>query len=373
MSGSPMLRRATSATSLPGGGGGGGANNRSGHGSGGGGSGSNGGATKPATLQRKTSSARFTRIVRVGTSNRARLLEDGYHKLLSCELRVLVLAWASMFGACTFAFTPLFYVAAWYDGDTSCSLLTAFVFSLGIVLGAGPLRIDVSSNLMALLVSAASLVSLLLWTVLTGVLFTRFSKPTSKIVHSSRACCQRAEATDNDDAAAVRPLQIVWRVANMRENELVDVECRVELYSDTRTPSGRLIRSHTPLQLVCSTHSKMTVPLTMRHTVTPDSPLYGRTESELKEASAMINVHFQALDNVYNQTIYASHRYYFGDDVVYGRRPRDIFHREPDPRDASSTVLRIRYDQLSDTVPDDTSLGIAAAAARLATQSKKET
>ncbi len=153
-----------------------------------------------------------------------------------------------------------------------------------------------------------ALIGVLAFAVATGLLFGRVSRPSARIGFS--------------DNLLVAPYQegtsLQFRVVNRRTNDLMDLEARIMLMI-VETKDGKPMRSYNPLKL--EREQLVFIPLTWTivHPIDNESPLFGKTEADLKRQQAELLIVIKAYDDTFSQTVIARHSYRY-DEIVWGRR-----------------------------------------------------
>jgi inward rectifier potassium channel len=258
-----------------------------------------------------------------------------YHFLLTVTWpRFLALAAAGY--AATNALFAAAYVACGpgaLEGPGGTSLAArfaqAFFFSVQTLATIGYGRVSPSGLAANLLVAGESLVGLLGFAVVAGIGFARFARPNPQIVFSR--------------AALVAPYRgitgFMFRIANARSSQLVEVEAKVSL--SRRGHAGQ--RQFYDLAL--ERHRVTFFPLswTVVHPIDASSPLSGVTAEQLRASDAEFLVLLSGYDEVSAQTVHVRSSY-TADEVVFGSRFRSIL--EPASPDG---VVRIDIRGVSDT------------------------
>jgi inward rectifier potassium channel len=192
-------------------------------------------------------------------------------------------------------------------------LLEMFFFSVQTfaTIGYGGMHpVGLAANL---LVTLESLVGLLGFALATGILFSRFSQPTAKILFSRNAII----APYRDITA------FEFRIANARNNELIQVEARV-LVSRVK-PDGSGNREFLNLKLEREKVIFFPLTWTVVHPIDADSPLWGQSQKDLIATESEFLVLLTAIDDTFFQTVHARSSYK-ADEVVCGARFASVFN-----------------------------------------------
>ena len=151
------------------------------------------------------------------------------------------------------------------------SVQTFATIGYGTIVAAG-----IAGNL---LVTVEALIGLLAQALITGLLFARFARPTMALQFSTMAVI----APFNDGTA------LMFRVANRRRNELIELDAKVTLtMRNAGVDAGE--RRYYPLALDRRSVSFLPATWTLVHPITPGSPLSGMTASEVVWGAKFRNI-----------------------------------------------------------------------------------
>jgi inward rectifier potassium channel len=155
--------------------------------------------------------------------------------------------------------------------------------------------VGVSANLTATL---EALVGLLAFAVITGLLVARASRPSARIEFSRNALIAPYE---NGQA-------LMFRVANQRSNNLMELEAQVILLQSVPKDGKRTRRiDYLPLELPKVQMFPLT--WTVVHPINPESPLWQVTLDQLIDSDAEFIVMLKGFDDTFSQTVHARFSY----------------------------------------------------------------
>lgn len=276
-------------------------------------------------------------IVRTGIRNG--WLGDLYHFLLVSSWPRLV---ALLAGAYLVA-NSLFAVAYLLEGHSlehasAGSFSDAFFFSVQTMATIGYGHILPRTLFANILVTVESLVGLLGLAVVTGLVFTKFSRPTARVLFS-----RVAVVTPRDGVSS-----LMFRMANQRGNQIVEARIHVVLALTETTAEGEVIRRLLDLDMARSQNALFALSWTAIHPITAGSPFYRATRESLAAEEAEVIVSLTGLDESFGQTVHARHSY-AADEIVWGARFVDILSRAPDGR------RQVNYTHFHDVVVDEVS------------------
>ena len=188
------------------------------------------------------------------------------------------------------------------------SFLNAFFFSVQTLTTVGYGSIVpkvVSSNVIA---SIEAVLGVMGFAFGAGLLYGRFSRPSAKILFSSRALIAPYRGKTG----------LQFRVANQRANALLDLEATVVLMSvEGEGESHR--RSYAKLELERSLVYFLPLTWTIVHPIDEKSPLYGKTAQDLDDRAVEILVLIRAFDDTFSQVVNAQCSYRY-DEILWGKK-----------------------------------------------------
>ena len=256
-------------------------------------------------------------VVRLGLRNT--LGSDLYHRLLAMEwwpFMALVLA--------TYLLANLFFGSLyWYFGDLDSiapggleRFLDCFFFSVQTLTTIGYGKISPNGLASNIVVTFEAVSGLMSFAVVTGLLFARFSRPTSRVIFSNKALIAPHDGVPS----------LLFRIVNARANQIVEARIRVVLVINEKTAEGEEYRTLHDLALERERTAIFAASWTVVHPITAKSPLYGKTEASLEAAEAEILVSLLGTDETFAQTIHARYSY-IPAEIVWNRYFEDILDR----------------------------------------------
>ncbi len=192
------------------------------------------------------------------------------------------------------------------------NFIEAFFFSAQTITTLGYGRVaplGLTANIVA---AIESMLGLLSFALATGLLYGRFSKPSAKIKYSTHA--------------VIAPYQdinaFMFRVANPRSNQLLEVEVNITL-SMKRKDSG--LRDFFILEVERPKVVFFPYTWTIVHPINKESPLYNMSADDVKEKDAEFIVMMKAFDESFSQTVYSRSSYNafeikWGEKFVYAMK-----------------------------------------------------
>ena len=234
----------------------------------------------------------------------------------------------ALVGACMLIWNALFALAYLACGPgaflvpdaagLSNGYLIAFFFSVQTfaTIGYGQIApAGVASNVVVVI---ESFVTILFLTLITGIIFARFSRPTARVLFS--------------DMAVVAPMSghmaFMVRLVNVRRSQLFEVSATVILAYWKESGTKR-VRRFVGLTLERPNVNFLPLSWTLVHHIDASSPLWGLSEQEVRNAAPEFLVLLAGVDETWEQTVHARTSY-TAPDLVWGARFADIFDRRRD-------------------------------------------
>ena len=225
---------------------------------------------------------------------------DPYHLLLTAPWPIfLVLIALAYIGINT-----VFALAYLAGGDSinnarPGSFADAFFFSVQTFASIGYGAMTPKTFYANILVSFEAWVELLSLAVITGLAFTRFSRPTARVLFSKVAVITPYEGVPT----------LMFRAANQRRNEVLEAQMQVYVAQDVISAEGHKLYRIFDLNLVRRQIPNFRLTWTVMHPIDEQSPLYGATLESLTNRRAQIFISLSGVDDALSQTIYARHSY----------------------------------------------------------------
>jgi inward rectifier potassium channel len=171
--------------------------------------------------------------------------------------------------------------------------------------------------------------------VMTGLVFSRFSRPRARFVFARYPIVTRHEG---------QPTLMV-RVANARHNTISGAMARLWLIRGEQSAEGQYFRRYYELDLRRSENPVFALSWTIFHPIDESSPLYGSGPDELAKAEALLVLTISGLDDNSAQQLNARHNY-SQDHIRWQHRYVDISSSADDGR------LIIDYGRFHDVTPE---------------------
>lgn len=219
-------------------------------------------------------------------------------------------------------------------GNVGTGFARAFFFSVETFSTIGFGNITPVGYAANVVMTAEALLGLLWVAMATGLLFARFSRPTANILFSRTAV-----------VAPYRGITaLMFRVANGRSNQLIELKARVML-GHFREENGRKVRRFDELTLERKEVMFFPLSWTVVHPIDETSPLWGLDADGLRAADAELLILLSGVDETFSQTVH-TRTSYKPDEVAWNARFVGIFDS---PREGEHLAIDLR--RLSETEP----------------------
>ncbi|MEP6904005.1 MAG: ion channel, partial [Actinomycetota bacterium] len=237
--------------------------------------------------ERVASESRDRLLNRDGTFNVERTglkltsLLNPYHILLTMTWKMFIGQTLLIYFSSNVLF-GLFYSLLGADAviDTSSTpmeniFLRGFFFSVQTFATIGYGTIHPAGIVANLLVTVESYYSMIMTALVTGIVFARFARPTSRILFS--------------ETAVIAPYHgktaFMTRLVNSRNNQLIEVEAKI-MFSRLVNENGRFVRRFDLLDLERERVQFLPLAWTIVHPINENSPMFGLTDKDLEASNA---------------------------------------------------------------------------------------
>lgn len=240
---------------------------------------------------------------------------------------LLNISWTRLFiwaGLFYFAINALFGVLYMIDtgGVTNVrpwSFWDNFFFSVHVFSTLGFNQLNPASFFANTLVAIESFVGWCAFGLLTGLLFSRFSRPSARVMFTHYATISPFEGMPT----------LIFRAANRRGNQILQAQIHVTLSRNEKTLEGENVRRIYDLKLLRSTSSFFNLTWSIRHAIDTNSPLFGETHETLRDSETEIVVLLSGIDDTFGQTVHGRFAYNH-EEIIFGHRFVSLFSRDAD-------------------------------------------
>ena len=186
--------------------------------------------------------------------------------------------------------------------------LEAFFFSTQTLTTVGFGRLNPSGWTDSTIAAIESMAGLLAFALATGLLYGRFSRPVIKLLYSKNAVI-----------APYKDMKgFMFRIANKRKNELVEVEA-VVIMSRVEKEDGKDVRKFNTLKLELDRISILSMTWTIVHPIDKNSPMYNMNPADFRNKEVEWLVMIKCFEETFSQTVHSrsSYRHH---ELVHGAK-----------------------------------------------------
>lgn len=204
--------------------------------------------------------------------------------------------------------------------------VNAFFFSSQTLTTVGYGHISPSGFWANAVASLESLLGILVFALVTGIFYARFSRPRAYILFS--------------DNLLVAPYKggraLMFRLATFKNNHLTDVDVQLTVAMHVQE-NGQGVTRFYQLPVEISRINSLAISWTIVHPLNENSPMYQFTETDFSDSKIELIVAIRAFDDHFSNTV-QQRTSYTHEDLVYGARFLSMIQRSVH---GSTTVLEL--------------------------------
>ncbi len=236
------------------------------------------------------------------------LLRDVYHTLMRLRWSATLALIAAGFVLVNVVFAATYMLVGGVNGSNG-GFFDAFAFSVETFGTIGYGNLYPASTAANVLMIIQSIVSLICTALATGLVFTKFSRPTTRIGFSKYAVITQHEGKRT----------LIFRAGNRRSNVIVEATIHVVAVYTTVTAEGETFYRAIDLPMVRDRQVGMTRGWTLMHVIDDKSPLYQKDAKQLAEMELELYIALTGIDDTMMQSVHAVHMYH-DDDIRLDHR-----------------------------------------------------
>ncbi len=206
-------------------------------------------------------------------------------------------------------------------------ILQCFFFSFQTFTTVGYGHIAPRGNLLSLIAAIEAMTGLMIFAIITGLLYGRFAKPSAKILFSKNMLV----APFGDDLA------LQFRIVNKRKSTIMDINARV-IYSHQEKGKNRF---YAPLELERSQVTLFPLNWTIVHPINEKSPIFGKSYEDLSKSDAEFIIVLKGYDDTFSQDINSIHSYH-NEDIIWGAKFEPMYSTN------TNNIVELDFSKLDD-------------------------
>jgi len=203
----------------------------------------------------------------------------------------------------------------------------AFFFSVETIGTVGYGNVSPNNFPAHIVMTIESLTGLLMFALGTGILFSRFSRPTAALMFSTRAVISPHRGRT----------AFMFRVTNARTNQLVELEAKV-LFSRIEG----VHRRYDQLTLERSRVTFFPLSWTVVHPIDEKSPMFGMTEDEMRSKDAEVMILLSGMDETFSTVVHGRSSYK-PEEILFGHRFVNLYNAIDDDGVVSIDVRKLSH------------------------------
>ena len=192
--------------------------------------------------------------------------------------------------------------------STHSQFWDAFFFSAQSLTTVGYGRISPDGFAASWVSSLESLTGLMMFAIVTGLLYGRFSRPNPRILFSKNALI----------SPYLNVNALMFRMVNERSNQLINMDVSM-VFSKIEERDGVPNRRYYSLPLERAKVNFFPTNWTLVHPLTEDSPLYNESPESLAVSDAEFLIAIQGVDDTFGDSVHVRHSY-VSDEIVWGAK-----------------------------------------------------
>ncbi|HEU5046570.1 MAG TPA: ion channel [Rickettsiales bacterium] len=285
--------------------------------------------------RRLVSRNRKERLRAIAIGKRHDWFSDMYARLLDVSWATLAIIIVLIYLSVNLAFT-FFYLSIGngIENAKPGSFADAFFFSVQTLATIGYGKMSPVGIMANTLVTVEAFFGFCFIAIVTGLLFTKFSRPTARLLFSNVAVIAPYNGVPH----------LMLRLANQRGNRIVDANARMTMLRTETSQEGQMMRRFYDLKLTRTMIPILQLTWTLMHPIDENSPLHNITSQKLEDEEVEIIVSIGGLDETLSQTVHARYSYVC-DEIKCNERFVDIL------RLLDNGGVEINYALFHQTIP----------------------
>jgi inward rectifier potassium channel len=244
-----------------------------------------------------------------------------YHTLIRMKIKSFLLCIFLFYTTINVIFACLYFVIGVSNlgvaqpGGFFDQFMEAFFFSSQTLTTVGYGHMAPYGMLANVVASAESLIGILSFALVTGLIYGRFSKPRAYLLFSPNILIAPYKSGK----------ALMFRLATYKNNHLTDVEANVTLALHEKE-GDKTVTKFYPLKLEMAKINSLPLSWTLVHALNDDSPLYNYTKEDVVEKKMEVIVYIKAFDDHFSNVVQQRTSYLYT-QLIYGAKFLPMFER----------------------------------------------
>ena len=284
-------------------------------------------SNKPLRIQQATRTVHITGREALSKEEASQVFGDFYYRAMAVSWPVFFAGAAAVFLALNISFALAYTFGAFVLGQAPVantrdgSFIDLFFFSVETLATVGFGDMHPQTTFAHVVTTMEIFTGMSFLAVMTGLIFTRFSKPKARLVFA------RAPVVNTHQGVPT----LMIRVANARANMISDAFAQLWLVRTEKSAEGETFRRFHQLKLVRDENPMFILSWTVFHAIDGSSPLEGRTAQDLAASEASFVLVIRGVNENAAQDLRARQTY-DAKLVAWGYRYADIISSDAQGR-----------------------------------------
>jgi inward rectifier potassium channel len=262
---------------------------------------------------------------------------DFYHEILKISHKRFLGTFVTIFLSLNVFFGSIYYfIPGTIIGTHPPSFVDCFSFSVQTMGTVGYGTFYPDSLLAHALVTLEVMIGLLGIGTFAALAFARISLPSSKLIVSNKILI------NEDDGEK----KLMFRVAHLRQNFLVDVDISLQMLSTKKTGTGQIEMVMEPLELEHDFFHVLTGAWIIKHHLNEQSPIFDHSSNELRAKHASLIATITGTDGTTSEAVNYVYSY-SPDDIIWNQRFKSIIQEDVVSKDYLLDLTRINETESS--------------------------
>jgi len=277
---------------------------------------------EPRRIKRLIARRPEDRFVVVSIGKEKRWVNDTYAQLMDAPWHIFITFIALAYMGINAVFAFLYYIGGdVIENARARNISDVFFFSVQTFATIGYGRMAPNGMYANILVTIEAFMGFGFYAMITGLVFSKFSRPTARVMFSNVAVIAPYRGVPH----------LMLRMVNERRNRIADARAQLVLWQDEDAGEITRPRRFIDLPLVRNQVPLMQLAWTIMHRIDKHSPFYGQTTETLSQMGSELIVMLTGMDETLAQTIHTRYSY-LPDEIVYNSMFEDVIYRREDQK-----------------------------------------
>jgi len=252
----------------------------------------------------------------------------------------MMVSWPQFLGALAALFVAInvFFALAFLAGDEPVanarvgSFADLFFFSVETFSTTGYGDMHPQTTYAHLVATSEIFVSLVATAGVTGLIFSRFSRPRARMIFARNPVVVAHDGIET----------LMVRVVNAQNSFITEATAKLWLLGPSRNAEGRKFRGFLSMRLLRAENPAFALSWTLFHPIDADSPLHRKSSGDDADDKINIVVSITGFDEISSQTVHARH-VYDAKDLRWGHEFVDMLRRD------ENNLTHVDFSKIHDT------------------------